>query len=277
MNKRDKFSSNVFTKNDDTFNAKTIPDEIEPSLNIDKDEISRFKDENILESVGVEYGDLVKQLGTAKKKKEIERIGSAIVNGEEEDEEKYSIINSNIDDLEEKIKNLRKQREEDAEKMLEKQRRINKKLNNIRENQKKSDKIKDNEYLEKEVNNGIEARLNVLTRKNLLLQEENQELNEIIVQKNSHIAKLMKEMRELKKENMRLEEVNRELGILAENGKNEVKGKNGGDGRLRNLNEQTQDFVRGAEPISKRVKFLAFFYFFLKDNLLLKKKNYIHI
>lgn len=259
MKRKNKFSSNQF--NDDTFNAKTIPDEVEPSLNIENEDLSRFRNENFVESVGVEYGNLVRELGTGRKKSEIERIGSAVVNGEGgEDEEKFSVINSNIDELEQQLINLRKKREDDSQKMLEKQRRINKKLNNIRDHQKRSKSIREDD-IEQDVADGIDARLNVLTRKNLLLQEENKELNEIIVQKNTHIAKILKQMRELKRENERLEQVNKELGILAEQG-NALKANNGND--RGGVYRGRRDEERGPEPISKRVIFSFILFFFRK-------------
>ena len=58
--------------------------------------------------------------------------------------------------------------------------------------------------------------MNITTRKNLELKEQNKELNEIIFQKNAHIAKIMKRMRELEANNDELERKNKELQKLVD-------------------------------------------------------------
>jgi hypothetical protein len=68
-----------------------------------------------------------------------------------------------------------------------------------------------------DVRMGIEARMNIVTRKNLELKEQNKELNDVIFSKNSHIAKIMKRMRELEAQNDHLTKKNEELEKLVDN------------------------------------------------------------
>ena len=189
-------------------------------------------------------------MGTSNNKTHLQSLPEA----SEPEDPKISEINSNIDSLESKLKELRQSREMEAKKMLDRQKKLNKTLSEIRSHQRNKKKISE-EDIEEDVSEGIDARLNMVTRKNLRLKEENDELNAVIVQKNSHIAKIMKKMRELQAENERLEAANKELTMLVDQGDLGAKKQlQGGNGSRRVVGGRVLDGEDRIAPISNRVK-----------------------
>lgn len=74
---------------------------------------------------------------------------------------------------------------------------MSRKLNKVLEHQKKSKNLKEDE-LNDEVIQGVEERLNKVTKNNLKLKKTIEELNNVIVNKNGHIARLLTEIKFLK-------------------------------------------------------------------------------
>jgi len=182
---------------------------VEQSLDLQKEDLKDYNhNKDFVESVGVEYQDLMNQMGDSRQKESKKILSNveesmnnnvSFIQGNQEAKEKCEVIKSNIDDLEEKLAQLRAKKKQDEEVLLERQRLMNKKLNSVIENQTKKQNLKEEE-IEDDVTQGIEERLNHTTKKNLLLKEKNIELNDIIVQKNAHIARIMRELREVKNE-----------------------------------------------------------------------------
>ena len=94
---------------------------------------------------------------------------------------------------------MRRKRQESEELLQVKRKKMNEDLKKVIEKQGDTPKFKEEE-LKEEVTHGIEEMLTDLTKRNLLLKEKNSDLNAIVLQKNSHIARIMKELREIKKE-----------------------------------------------------------------------------
>lgn len=131
-------------------------------------------------------------------------------------------IESNLDSIEQRILELRTKRQEENRSILEQQERLTRKINKVVDQQKNRSVIKEDD-IEEDVKLGIEARLNITTRKNLELKEQNKELNDIVYQKNAHIAKIMKRMRELEARNDELERKNQELQTLVDSQYSQIK------------------------------------------------------
>ena len=108
---------------------------------------------------------------------------------------------------------MRQKRKEEEEKLLERQKKMNQKLNKVADHQKKTKNVNEKD-IEEDVNQGIEERLTYMTKKNLLLKEKNEELNDIIISKNSHIARIMRELREVKAQRDLFETQVKEVQLL---------------------------------------------------------------
>lgn len=239
-----KFNNNVDITNN-SFHSKvdSIPDqlnepsqhnEIDKTMDIGQEDLTKYKNDNFVESVGIEYQNLMNEMNQKG------RLQSGVKPSpmSMESNQKKSILNkpttiqisSNLDTLEQKIQELRQKRANDNRMMIEQQQRLTRKINKVVDHQKNR-KIVEPDDIEDDVKMGIEARLNITTRKNLELKEQNKELNDVIFQKNSHIAKIMRRMRELEAQNDELTKKNEELEKLVDNQHNQLGDKEKNYGR----------------------------------------------
>ena len=239
--KKNKFSNNnldhpeEFSKNLEEESVQE--DMVDQSMDLQKDDLKDYKNKDFVDSVGNEYQNLMNELGAPSKFKNGEGgVGQnsqnksvvnevneslaeqSIISQQKEDQEteKVEKIKTNIDKLEERLKGMREKRKEEEDKLLQRQKKMNEKLNKVVAHQKSTKNVKEND-IEEDVNQGIEERLTYMTKKNLLLKEKNEELSDIIVSKNSHIARIMRELREVKAQRDLLDTQVKEAKLLLDN------------------------------------------------------------
>ena len=134
---------------------------------------------------------------------------------------------------------MREKRKEEEDKLLERQKKMNAKLNKVAQNQKSTKNVKEAD-IQEDVNQGIEERLTYMTKKNLLLKEKNEELNDIIVSKNSHIARIMRELGEVKAQRNLLETQVKEVRLLLEDKEEKMKDMIPGSRNQEKINQEIQ-------------------------------------